>query len=332
MERIYVVTGASGHLGNVVVRQLVAEGRRVWTFLLKGERNLVEGVDRVFYGDVRDLESLESVFRLLDGVSTCIIHCAGVVSIKSQYSPMLREVNVLGTMNVVDLCIRYGVSKLVYVSSVHAIPDNKAGEVLKEIDVFDPDTVIGYYAKSKAEATAYVVKTCQGKLDFNVVHPSGIIGPYDYGNGHLTTLVRDYCTGRLVAGMTGGYDFVDVRDVANGIVKCTELGAPGAFYLLTNDYYPIPDLMRILSEVTGKRRISTFLPLWLVKITAPLAELYYTLRKQSPLYTAYSIYTLTTDNRYSHAKADAELGYTTRPMEETLKDTYEWLKDQGRVK
>ena len=332
METVYVVTGAAGHLGNVVVRQLISEGKRVWVFLLHGERNPIDGVDRVFYGDVRELESLEAMFRLFSGFNVFVVHCAGVVSIKSQYAPVLREVNVLGTKNVVDLCLKYGVGKLVYVSSVHAIPDNKAGEILKEIDAFDPDSVVGYYAKSKAEATAYVLETCREKIDFNVVHPSGIIGPYDLGNGHLTTLVREYCNGKLVAGMTGGYDFVDVRDVAMGIVRCCDLGTPGACYLLTNDYFTIPDLMKLLSQVTGRRRISRFLPLWFVRGTAPLAELYYKLRKQSPLYTAYSIYTLTTNNRYSHEKADLELGYRTRPMEKTLKDTYIWLKDQGRVK
>jgi len=331
MKELYIVTGASGHLGNVLARKLVEQNHQVWAFLFHGEKNVVEGVEKVYYGDVRDKRSMQPLFEDARGYKVIFMHCAGIVSIKTEFSQILRDVNIGGTRNVVDLCAQYGVYKLIYVSSVHAIPDNTHGELITEIESFNPDMVTGHYGKSKAEATRYVLEAEKRGLNVHVVHPSGIIGPYDFGRGHTTTLITDYCNGRLVAAMAGGFDFVDVRDVAEGIIACAKKGTPGECYLLTNRYYPVKELMDILSRLTGRKKITSYLPLWFVRLTAPMAELYYKILKQPPLYTKFSIFTLSTNNLYSHEKATEELGYRTRDMEETLKDTVDWLVEKGRI-
>ncbi|QSX08520.1 NAD-dependent epimerase/dehydratase family protein [Alkalibacter rhizosphaerae] len=332
MEDLYVVTGASGHLGNVMARTLVQHGCCVWVFLFTGENNVVEGVKRVFHGDVCEKNSLDVVFQAAGDQNIIFIHCAGIVSIKSRYFQHLHDVNVGGTKNVVDLCLKYKVKKLIYVSSVHAIPENPPGSEVTETEEFDPNKVVGHYAKTKAEATKYVLDARANGLNVHVIHPSGIIGPYDYGNGHMTTMIMDYCNNRLWAGMSGGYDFVDVRDVAEGIWHSCNLGRPGACYIMSNQYYTIKEIFNVMYEVTGKKKIRYFLPLWFVKLTAPFSELYYRVLHQSPLYTAYSIYTLMANNRYSHQKATRELGYKPRDIAETLKDTVQWLKEAGRIK
>ena len=179
--------------------------------------------------------------------------------------------------------------------------------------------------------TAYALAACARGLDVRVVHPSGICGPYDYGHGHLTQLVQDFCTGRLAAGVDGGYDFVDVRDVAAGILACCERGRPGEGYILSGRYCTVRDVLAMLHRITGRRRVRVMLPLWLARAMAPLSEQYYRLLRQPPLYTAYSLYTLSSGARFSHAKAARELGYTTRPFGTTLADTVAWLRRQGRI-
>lgn len=87
----------------------------------------------------------------------------------------------------------------------------------------------------------------------------------------------------------------------------------------------------MLHNITGKKEVKTFLPLWFAKLTAPLAELYYRILRQPPLYTAYSIYTLNTNATFTHAKATKELGYQPRDLRQTLNDTVSWLKSQGRI-
>ena len=89
--------------------------------------------------------------------------------------------------------------------------------VLKEIKEFSPEKVVGGYARTKAEATQAVLAAVQGGLDAVIVQPSGIIGPYDHSGNHLVQLVTDYLGGRIPVCVKGGYDLVDVRDVAYGL-------------------------------------------------------------------------------------------------------------------
>ena len=333
VRRLYLVTGAAGHLGNTVVRMLAEKGKKVRSLVLPGEKHIeaVSALSEIFTGDVRDKVSMRTFFQTDDDIQKIVIHCAGIVSIASKFEQRVYDVNVSGTKNIVGLCKEYGVHKLVYVSSVHAIPELSPGQVITEIDSFDPKLVKGLYAKTKAEATAFVLQAAEQGLDVSVVHPSGICGPYDTGRGHLTQLFIDYYKGRLTAGLRGGYDFVDVRDVAAGVIACCEQGRRGECYILSNRYVSIPELLEMFHEVSGRKRVRTILPLWFVRLTAPLAELYYKLLRQPPLYTAYSIYTLTSNAHFSHEKAERDLGYTVRPLTETVRDTMCWLKEQGRI-
>ncbi len=330
MEKLYLITGAAGHLGSVITRQLTAAGQDVRALLLPNEKNAPEAA-ALYCGNVCDKDSLRPCFENLGGRPLVVIHCAGIVSIATKFDQAIYDVNVTGTKNVVDLCKEYGVSKLVHVSSVHAIPEQPHGTTITETNEFNPELVVGLYAKTKAEATAYVLEAAKGGLNVSVVHPSGIAGPYDKGRGHLTTLVIDYYKHRLTSGVNGGYDFVDVRDVASGIIAACDVGRPGECYILSNRYFKVRDILSLLHEVTGKPQIRNFLPLWFVKLTVPLAELYYKILRQTPLFTSYSIYTLHANAQFSHQKATDELGYSTRDMRETLLDTVNWLKEEKRI-
>lgn len=330
VEMIYFVTGAAGHLGSVVTQKLTQNGKKVRALVLPNEKNIPQNAE-LYYGDVRDKESLKPCFENLNGLQLVVIHCAGIVSIATKFNQAVYDVNVTGTKNIVDLCKEYNVSKLIYVSSVHAIPEKPLGETIIEITEFNPDNVVGLYAKTKAQATAYMLEVAHQGLNACVVHPSGITGPYDHGRGHLTTLVIDYNKRKLTSGTKGGYDFVDVRDVADGIIAACDRGKQGECYILSNKFFQIKDVLTMLHEITGKRKIKSFLPIWFVKLTAPLAESYYKILRQTPLYTSYSIYTLNSNSQFSNLKAKAELGYKTREMKETLTDTVNWLKESGRI-
>lgn len=334
MQKIYIVTGANGFLGNNIVRILAKDPNNQI-------RALVSSLDRaealqgikcdIFAGDVTKPESLKEIFDVPANSQVYVIHCAAVVYIKSKPNPAVYQVNVLGTKHIVEKTLEVN-GKLVYVNSVHAIPELPNGQTMTEITNFDPSKVEGEYAKSKAEAAAYVLSAVQNRgLDACIVHPSGIIGPNDFKISHLTQLIIDAATGRLKAGVKGGYDFVDVRDVAAGIIAACAKGKPGECYILSGHYISIPELFQMIAQATNGKPIKTFLPLWLAKLTAPLSELYYDFKKQPPLYTKYSLYTLESNANFSHAKADRELDYHSRPPQDTITDTVNWLKSTGRI-
>lgn len=331
MEKIYLVTGANGHLGSTIINLLLKEKKKVRAFVLENDVLHLDKKVEIIRGNITDKKSIYPLFKDLENKEVIVIHCAGIVTIASKFDQKVYDVNVVGTKNIADVALEYKVKKFIHVSSVHAILEEK-NKTIKEVDKFYPDKVEGLYAKTKAEASNYILDMSKKGLNAIVVHPSGIIGPGNYGKGHLSQLIIDYLNNRLTAIVKGGYDFVDVRDVADGILKAIEKGRVGECYILSNRYFEIKEIITLLHEVTNHKPIKTILPNWFAKLTAPIAELYYKILKQPPLYTSYSIYTLSTNSHFSHEKATKELDYNPRDMKETLKDTVDWLKKIGRIK
>lgn len=336
LKKVYIITGANGFLGNNIVRKLTLNSNdEVRALVLPNDKiNSLDGLNcKIYEGDVTKKDSLHDIFEIeKDKVELYVIHCAAIVYIKSKYNPKVYEVNVNGTKNIIEKVLEKN-AKLIYVSSVHAITEKPSKEVITETKDFNPDNVAGQYAKTKAESAKYVLEMVKKKgLNACIVHPSGIIGPNDFGNSHLTQLIIDFVNGRLKACVNGGYDFVDVRDVAEGIINACYKAKKGECYILSNRYITIKNLLDIISEIRNMQKIKYILPMWLAKLTAPLAELYYAILKQPPLYTKYSLYALNSNSNFSKEKAQKELNYKNRDIKETLQDTIIWLEKNKKIK
>ncbi|MBS7263122.1 MAG: NAD-dependent epimerase/dehydratase family protein [Eubacteriales bacterium] len=327
MFQKYLVTGAGGFLGRAVLAELKKKKAEIRALVLENDPLTAErpdGVD-VVVGDVCDDASLERFFSGADR-RTCVIHCAGIVSVASHPGERLYQVNVGGTNHILRHCEKRGVGKLVYVSSVHAIPERPKGTEITEEAVFSPDLVKGDYAKSKALATALVFEAASRGLNASVVFPSGIIGPGDSGKGSITHMLLSFLAGKLPLAVKGGYDFVDVRDVAAGIAACAERGAPGRGYILSGQYASIRDILKAAQNTLRLKRAVTFLPLCLAKLVAPFYEKR-SLRKKQPLYfTPYAVAVLDSNSRFSRKSAAAALGYAPRSLQSSIRDTVLWLK------
>lgn len=147
---------------------------------------------------------------------------------------------------------------------------------------------------------------------------------------HLVQLVNDYASGRLPACVKGGYDFVDVRDVAKGCLSAVEKGKVGECYILSNRHYEIKEVLQIVKKIKGGREIVA-LPIWMAKVALPFITLWCKYKKERPLYTKYSLYTLTSDDKFSHDKATKELDYYPRDLFETIQDTIIWENTKQEV-
>ena len=333
MNRIFIVTGSAGFVGNNVVRQLLDKGERVRA--LYHDKRLdfkalgYDGADiEYFQGDVRDVKSLAPVFENPQGAELYVVHAAAVVTIMDtrKTKRALKEVNVGGTMNIVECCLSCGVKRLVYVSSCHAIPEQDESPI-PETENFDPKAVHGAYAKSKAEAARFVLDAVKTRrLNAVIVHPTGITGPNDFSNTHMTHMANVFVKKGYPMLPRGGYNFVDVRDVAQGIITAADKGRTGECYLLCDEYYTVGQMMGYLAEICGKKAPKKYAPTWLLKCIAPFAEIIYKLTKKTPLFTLYSIYTLNTNANYTHEKATREFGYKPRGLKESLADTVAFIK------
>lgn len=327
MFQKYLVTGASGFLGRTVITELKKEDAEICALVMENDPLAAALPDdiSVTYGDVCDDASLERFFSGTDG-STCVIHCAGMISVASDPGDRIYRVNVGGTNNILRHCERAGVGKLVYVSSVHAIPEKPEGMEITEDDVFSTDMVRGDYARSKAIATSLVFAAAGRGLNASVVFPSGIIGPGDIGKGSITNMLLSFLAGKLPVAVKGGYDFVDVRDVAAGIVSCAEKGQPGHGYILSGSYATIRDILNAAKQTLGIKRATSFLPISLAKLIAPLYEKW-SLRKKRPLYfTPYSVAVLDSNSRFNRSAAAATLGFAPRSLQSSIRDMVLWLK------
>lgn len=328
MKKVYIITGANGFLGNNIIRILEKDAdNEIRAFVLKDDsiKSLENLNCKIYYGDVTNKESLSSIFENTSGKEVFVIHCAAIVYIKSKYNPLIYNVNVNGTKNIVDKVLELN-AKLVYVSSVHAIPEKPNNDLITEVTNFNPDDVYGLYAKTKAEAAKYVMDAIKNKnLNACIIHPSGIIGPNDFGNSHLTQLIKVVSNGKLFACVKGGYDFVDVRDVAKGVTNACKNGIKGECYILSNRYITIKELCDLICDLQKRKRIKIILPISIAKLIAPLFELYYNLKKETPLFTKYSLYTLSSNANFSNKKAKQYLDFKNRSIEDTIKDTIEWI-------
>ena len=120
--------------------------------------------------------------------------------------------------------------------------------VITEDCEFSPGLVDGDYAKSKATATELVFAAAERGLNTSIVFPSGIIGPGDLQGGSFTSMAKSFLAGKLPLAVRGGYDFVDVRDVANGILACSESGEPGKGYILSGHYVTIRKMLQLVGK------------------------------------------------------------------------------------
>jgi dihydroflavonol-4-reductase len=319
---LILVTGPTGHIGNVLVRKLLQRGEQVRALLLRGESaSPLNGLPvECIEGDVLDPASLRSVLR---GVRT-VYHLAGVISIMPGDHPLLRRVNVDGTRNMLRAAKEAGVEKFIYTSSIHAIQRAEQGLIDERLP-YDPGNPYGAYDRSKAQATLEVQRASAGGLNTVILCPTGVIGPYDFRGSMMGSVIRAAARQEAMLYVDGAYDFVDVRDVAAGLIAAAEQGKPGQSYILSGHRISVRYLLETVREITGGKFFQMRVPFDLARFAARFTPFYYRLARATPRFTPYSLAVLRSNSNISHARATRELGYRARSLYESIADTVHWF-------
>jgi dihydroflavonol-4-reductase len=319
-----LVTGGGGRLGNVLVRRLIENGQQVRVLEPGALPESLAGLDIDFMsGSVLDARD---VSRAMDGVDV-VYHLAAKIDLNPIKDPMMYTLNVEGTRKVVDACLSRGL-RLVHTSSHHALVREPLDEPLTEEKPLALDEKCEYH-RSKAIGETIVLDACERGLDAVIVNPGSMIGSHDYEPSIIGSVLIDLYFGRVPVLLDMLSDYVDVRDVANGMITAAEKGRRGERYFLTGDVIPVTEMVSLYGELTGAKVPTRALPLWVGWCLLPLALAGSAVTKKEPFITADMLRASVSNEVVSRDKAHSELGYTIRPLRESLTAALEWYRERG---
>lgn len=317
------ITGGNGHIGNAIIEELLRRNYSVKA-LVHSKSNFLESKHiEVVKGAIQDENSLK---ELMEGCDY-LIHCAAIISITGDPHGQVQNVNVQGLENVLRVASQSNLKRVVHLSSVHAYDHIPADQVLNETRNFVSDKAYSY-DKSKRDGQLIARKYFEKGLPVIVVNPTAVFGPPNYAACKQNNAFISMSRRRIPFVFKGGYNWVDVRDIAHSICNALTQGKPGESYILGGNYYTLKDLSRVVAKVSNKRIPCFEIPIGLVKSFLPVIGAYYKIRKQDPSVTKESIEILEFGNKHIESeKAKKDLGHNPRPIEETMKDLLSWHRE-----
>ncbi len=320
------VTGASGHVGANLCPMLVEHGYDVNVLFFRDDRAFKDIRVNIFKGSLTQPETLDA---FLTGVDV-VINTAAYISVNLNDDRMVYETNVNGTQNLVEKCLRHGVKRLIHFSSIHAFEADPMDQTLDEQRQLVKKSKF-IYDQTKADSERIVRAANSAKLETIVLNPTSIIGPRDYKPSLIGRSVVNLYHKKIPALISGGYDFVDVRDVAFAAMQAITKARPGEKYLLSGKWHSIKEFGDFFSKSSGIKRPWFICPMWLAKGSMPFVKPFLSNGIQL-LFNKQTIEIL----QHSHpgissAKAEKELGFKSRDISESVNDAVQWFKEHKYI-
>jgi len=323
-----VVTGGAGHLGTNLAAALREAGEDVRVVDLREPVTARRLGATWVRADVRDATAMRSAFA----GAPVVYHLAGVISVVGGLGGLVESVNVDGTRTVAEAALGAGVGRLVHCSSVHAF--DLAAMRGRTVDESAPRCAgrgHAAYDRSKASGEVEVRRAVDRGLDAVVVNPTGVIGPRDEAPSRMGSVLLALWRRRMPALVPGGFDWVDVRDVAAAMRAAAGRGRTGESYLLPGHARSVIEVADVARTCSPRGVVRRTAPAWAANVCSPAATLI-ARRTGSPLMpTREALRALWSFPRVDGAKAAHELGHRPRPIDETIGDLYAYFVDTGRL-
>jgi dihydroflavonol-4-reductase len=328
MSRV-AVTGASGLLGGNLAAELIAAGHEVVAIRRAGTKTSHLDDLAIEWRDA-ELGSPDNMARAFRGAD-CVFHCAAAVTIKRAVTQEMTAANVTGTANVIEAALAANVRRVVHTSSVVAVGLSTDGRPCDETARwnFETEGLIDAYAITKHRAED-LVRAARDRVDAVIVNPTYMLGPRD-ARPSSGRLIIDTVR-RRIPGWTPGYNnFVDVRDVARGMIAAWQRGRRGERYILAGHDMTYGDVFRAIAEAGGVKPPRLRVPrpaAWLFGKWGDLVER----TGRDPVVNSTQVrYAYTDRFRFKSDKAARELGYQVGPLEPALRDAIAWFRAHGML-
>ncbi|MBE0663899.1 MAG: SDR family oxidoreductase [Bacteroidales bacterium] len=326
------VTGATGFIGSQLCLKLAGSGHQVHALYRSESKAIIlrHPDIHLFKGDILDYNSLKNA------MTDCqqIYHMAAFTKVWVKDESRIYELNVTGTLNVLNAAMETGIKDIVISSTAGVFGPSLDGNEVSETSIRQIDFFIEY-ERTKAIAEEMALEFLKSGLNIRIVNPTRVYGPGVLNpSNSVTKLIAAYMSGtwRIIPGdgnSVGNYVFID--DAVNGHVLAMEKGKPGEKYLLGGENISYNDFFKLLGEISGKRRLMLKVPLSPIYFASDLAMLVNRLTGVKPFITKGLMRKFNYNWRVNSLKAMSEIGYTQTPLKECLTKTIDWIKNNGKT-
>lgn len=320
------VTGAAGYLGTNLLPLLVDRGHQVVAI----DRVVPDGAAQPnvtwIAGDVLDPDSMRAA--LAD--AEIVYHLVAVITLADR-NDLAWKVNTEGVRVVAEAALEVGVRRVVHASSIHAFDQYTCGGHIDETAARSTDPKLPVYDRSKWAGEVALRAVIDRGLDAVLCNPTGVFGPADFGTplSRINRTLRDAAQGRIPAMIGGGFDLVDVRDVAEGLILAGEHGTTGENYLLGGAMISMLELCRLAAAHGGTKgprfTISPKLVGGLIPVLAPIGKVL-----RTDIVSRAALGALVSAPIVDHGKAERELGYRPRSTDDSVRDLVAFFADPRR--
>jgi ornithine--oxo-acid transaminase len=327
-----VITGAAGFIGSAVTRAVLAKGARVVAVTEPGGKDAnLQGLDleRITL-DVRDADAV----RAAVAGARYVFHLAAIYRLWARNPRIFHEVNVGGTLNVIDAVRAAGVERLVYTSTVGVLglDGTRAGKPADETAYADVAHLFGSYKRTKFAAEHEVLRAAGEGLNVTLALPTFPLGPGDRAPTPTGKVVLDFLNGKMPGYVDTALNVCHVDDLARGHVAALEHGQAGRSYILGGENMSMREILQALADCSGLPMPRFLVPRQLVVAAGLVSEFAEgRLLRREPHVPLEGARMATTRMIFNDDRARAEIGHKSRPARLAIEDSARWFTDNGYV-
>jgi dihydroflavonol-4-reductase len=303
------ITGATGHIGNNLVKEL-SRGKLDFIILARKTNVSIEDfTDKIIIGDIFLGDFLSQHLKSGD----TLIHLAAYINLKNDKSTLTDKINFQGVKTIADFCALNNIF-LIYTSSVDCITSNDY--LIKEPDIISTDHLDGYYQLSKALATNYLLNLQkENKIKALILYPTAVLGINDFKPSAIGKEIKRTFKRPICVYFHGGYNFVDVKDVTKAIINGYQNNITSSF-IISGEYISLYKMYKMIYKQIDKKVLMIKIPVYLIKFASLILPKYKVMIKA-----------LLTEHNFTNQKMIDQLKVKPTPINLTLENTITWFKE-----